>query len=210
MIKVIGFDLDNTLYNQELFEFEIFRQISTIVAENFKIDDSQYLKTLIALYHKGEKDYIFDKAAITVNYALPIQWDQFIVKNILPLYRSFKPNSIYLYENKENTLNYLKTKDYKLVLITNGNSNIQNNKINALNIRKYFDLILISDDFEPKRRKPDTFMFESALNHFNVKPHEMIFVGDDLISDKASELIGIRFININDFSLKKIGEESEL
>ena len=49
MIKVIGFDLDNTLYNQELFEFEIFRQISTIVAENFKIDDSQYLKTLIAL-----------------------------------------------------------------------------------------------------------------------------------------------------------------
>ena len=47
MIKVIGFDLDNTLYNQELFEFEIFRQISTIVAENFKIDDSQYLKTLI-------------------------------------------------------------------------------------------------------------------------------------------------------------------
>ncbi len=204
MIKVIGFDLDNTLYNQELFEFEIFKQISMLVAKNFNIDGSKYLQALITLYNSREKDYIFDKAVINLNYELLPQWDQFVVKNILPLYRSFVPKSIDLNENIETILNELKYKDYKLVMITNGNSSVQNNKIDALNIRQYFDLILISDSFEPKRRKPDTFMFEHTLKYFNIESKEMIFIGDDLIRDKASELIGIKFIEVNNFNITRI------
>jgi len=204
MIKVIGFDLDNTLYNQELFEFEIFKQISVLIAKNFNIDESKYLQALIALYNNGEKDYIFDKVVINLNYELPPQWNQFVVQNILPLYRSFIPKDIYLNKNIETTLNELKYANYKLAMITNGNSSVQNNKIDALNIRQYFDLILISDSFKPKRRKPDTFMFENVLKYFNIEANEMIFIGDDLIRDKASESIGIKFIEINNFNINRI------
>lgn len=206
MIKVIGFDLDNTLYNQELFEFEIFKQISIIVSKNFGINENQYFHELIKLYYNAEKEYLFDKAIMNINYKLPSLWEEFVISDILPTYRSFIPSNLNLYNNIKDDLQELKIKKYKLVLITNGNSNVQNNKIDVLHIRNYFDLILISDDYEPKRRKPDVFMFEQALNYFEIKSKEMLFIGDDLVRDKASELVGIKFIHINDFNITAIGE----
>ena len=38
-----------------------------------------------------------------------------------------------------------------------------------------------------------------ALEFFDVKSHEMIYIGDDLIRDKASQEVGIKFFLSNDF-----------
>lgn len=206
MIKVVGFDLDNTLYNQELFEFEVFKLISVEVSKKYKVDSYRYLDELVTLYRSNIKEFIFDKAIMSLNSVLPSNWDNFIVNTILPMYRNFIPTNLFLHNGIENELKLLKLEDYKLVLITNGNTNVQNNKINSLNIRKLFDLILISDEFEPKRRKPEVFMFEQALTFFDITSNEMIFIGDDMIRDKASELIGIKFIHIGEYNFSKLKE----
>ena len=206
MIKVIGFDLDNTLYNQELFEFEVFEDIANEIYKNFHINKNKYLKELKRLYYMGEKEFLFDKAMIKIYKKLPINWDSFVRKKILNIYRNFIPKNIFPYDGIINVLKMLKEKEYKLVLITNGNSKVQNNKIDALGIRKYFDLILISDDYEPRRRKPDTYMFEEALRFFNIHSSQMIYIGDDLERDKASENIGIKFFDVNGINLNLIGE----
>ena len=42
-------------------------------------------------------------------------------------------------------------------------------------------------------------MFNKAIDYFNVDPSEMIYIGDDLVRDKASELVDINFIHISEF-----------
>ena len=206
MIRLIGFDLDNTLYNQELFEFEVFEDITSVISKNFHIDKEEYLEELKQLYNTGEKEFLFDKAMAKIYGKLPINWDIFVKEYILSIYRNFIPKNISLYDGTVNILKKLKEENYKLVLITNGNSKVQNNKIKGLDICKYFDLILISDDYEPRRRKPDTHMFEEALSFFNIHSSQMVYIGDDLERDKASENVGIKFFNINEINLNLIGE----
>lgn len=206
MIRVIGFDLDNTLYNQELFEFEVFEDIASVISKNFHIDKEEYLEELKRLYNAGEKEFLFDKAMAKIYGQLPINWDSFVKKYVLSIYRNFIPKNISPYDGIVDILKKLKEENYKLLLITNGNSKVQNNKINGLDIRKYFDLILISDDYEPRRRKPDTHMFEEALSFFNIHSSQMVYIGDDLERDKACENVGIKFFNINEINLNSIKE----
>ena len=46
MIKVIGFDLDNTLYNQELFEFEVYEQISKQIEYDYNLSNKKVISEL--------------------------------------------------------------------------------------------------------------------------------------------------------------------
>jgi len=39
-------------------------------------------------------------------------------------------------------------------------------------------------------------MFEDALAYFKCRAEEIIYIGDDLIRDKASEKAGIAFLDI--------------
>ena len=198
MIKIIGFDLDNTLYDQKKFEFESFQIIAKMVSINFNIDEIEYFNNLKNLYLNGENEYLFDKAFVKSNGSQKSNWENFVIKKILPSYRNFCPKKLKLFSGTRDKIIKLKNNNLKLVLITNGNKNVQNNKIEALKIRKYFDLILISDEFSPRRRKPDSFMFSKALNFFSVNASEMAYIGDDLIRDKACEKLGIKFIHYKD------------
>lgn len=210
MIKVIGFDLDNTLYNQELFEFEVFEQIAKQIENDYDISSVNYFKSLKKLYIKGEKKDVFNKALKSLNISFPNGWEDYIKNIILPLYRSFIPSNLELYKDSLNYLNFFNKNGYKLVLITNGREYTQNVKINLLNIKKYFDAIFISDEFKPPSRKPCTLMFSKVLKRFNIKSHEMIYIGDDTARDKSSEKIGIKFINIRDLDLKYFSKISEV
>ncbi len=50
-------------------------------------------------------------------------------------------------------------------------------------------------------------MFEEALSYFSGTAKEMVYIGDDEIRDGASELVGIKFINIKNLDTKKIGDK---
>ena len=205
MIKVIGFDLDNTLYDQTQFEFAVFKIISKKMEEKYAINQKEYFEKLKKLYLSDIKSFLFDKAFLLLNKSLPNGWEAFIEENILQIYRTYLPKKMNLYENIITKLEMLRSEKYKLVLITNGNEQVQLNKIKALDINSLFDVILISDSFTPIQRKPNTYMFQKTLDFFNINSDEMIFIGDDIIRDKSSEKIGIKFIHINDFNFKNIG-----
>jgi len=208
MIKVVGFDLDNTLYNQELFEFEVFEKIAKQVEIDYSISSNEYLRSLKKLYIKGDKKNVFDKALKSLNIFPQNNWENYVKSTLLPIYRNFTPSNLELYQNSLDYLNFFHKNGYKLALITNGREYTQNLKIDLLNIRKYFDEILISDKYAIKKRKPSTFMFSQILRKFDIKSHEMIYIGDDNINDKCSEKIGIRFINIKDLDLKPFLKKS--
>ncbi len=203
MLKVIGFDLDNTLYDQAQFEYEIFRKIAKQVEIDFYISSELYFNALKKLYIEGLKDNVFNIALEKIDITIPNSWEKYIKNVVLPLYREFVPKQLKLFEESELYLSSIFS-NYKIVLITNGREKIQNIKIDLLGIRKYFDLILISDMYEIPKRKPDSFMFSEALKYFNINASDMIYIGDDPIRDAASEKVGIKFIDIEDFKINKL------
>ena len=208
MIKVVGFDLDNTLYNQELFEFEVFEKIAKQVEVDYRISSEKYLEALKKLYIKGDKENVFGKALKSLNVSQQNNWENYIKSTLVPIYRNFLPTKLELFQNSLNYLNFFYKNGYKLALITNGREYTQNIKIDLLNIRNYFDIILISDEYAISKRKPSTFMFSQILVKFDIKSDEMIYIGDDDVIDKSSEKIGIKFINIKDLDLKFFSEKS--
>ena len=155
----------------------------------------------------GDKKDVFSKAFMSLNISLPKSWESYVKKTILPIYRNFIPSDLKLYKDSLGYLDFFKKNGYKLVLITNGREYTQNIKINLLNIRMYFDEILMSDEFNVPIRKPCTKMFLKVLEKFNIKSNEMIYIGDDPIVDKSSEKLGIKFINIKDLDLNYLSKK---
>lgn len=194
MLKAIGLDLDNTLYDQDQFEIPAFRKISRIVSSEYNIPKLVYFKNLVELYKTGQKSRSFDKAFQMIK-ELPQDWEKFITSKVLPAYRDNKP-ILSLYDGVREFIEYLKSKGLILVLITNGNVDIQNYKIDALGIRKYFDRVYISDSYNPPARKPDTRMFLDFLRDFNLKSKECMYIGDSE-NDSSSETLGIKFLPFN-------------
>jgi len=194
MLKAVGLDLDNTLYDQDQFEIPAFRKISKIISSEYIIPELVYFQNLVKLYKTGKKNRIFDKAFQMIK-KLPQDWEKFIMSEILPIYRNNRP-MLSLYDGARELIEYLKSKGLILVLITNGNVHIQNYKIDALGIRKYFDRVYISDSYDPPARKPNTKMFLDFLRDFNLKSKECIYIGDSE-SDSSSEMLGIKFLPFN-------------
>ncbi len=71
---------------------------------------------------------------------------------MVKIYRYNNPN-ISLYDDAYEVLNRFKSK-YKLGLITDGHRGAQWNKIKALDIEKYMDKIIVTDDYGKDYWKP--------------------------------------------------------
>lgn len=71
-------------------------------------------------------------------------------------------------------------------IITNGSTRQQNDKIDVLGIRQYFDCILISE--EAGVSKPDERIFLMACERLNCAPDECSFVGDSWEIDIVGSL----------------------
>lgn len=75
----------------------------------------------------------------------------------------------------------LRDRGYKLGIISNGKSVKQWEKIIRLGLHHFFDAVVISEDVGSE--KPDSRIFEVAMEKLNVKPWEAVYVGDDLETD---------------------------
>lgn len=105
-------------------------------------------------------------------------------------------NLPFVYEETFETLDALKGK-YQLLMLTNGSPDLQNTKLAITpELVPYFDQIVISGAFG--RGKPDPTIFEHALQLMNLKPDEVLMVGDNLMTDiLGANRAGIKSVWIN-------------
>lgn len=195
MVKVVGFDLDNTLFDQAEYEFPIFEKIARLTEKQYGMDAKQYFSAMSTLYRRGEKSDFFGKALLEISEH-PSDWENFVVSSVLPAYREYSADTLSLSPLGATLLDLVQHKDVKTVLITNGRVATQESKIKALGLENFFDLVLISDQYSPAERKPSLYMFEVSLKHFDIDPEEMIFIGDDDLRDGASQKIGIPYFSV--------------
>ncbi|WP_411746645.1 HAD family hydrolase [Reinekea sp.] len=93
-------------------------------------------------------------------------------------------------------MDYLKSEGVKIACVTNGRDFFQRNKITALGLEKYFDVIVTSGELAIK--KPDPVIFNTALVRLGAFAKESVFIGDSLKSDmEPAKKLGMKTIWVN-------------
>ena len=212
----IFFDLDNTLWDFDrssilAFDkiYEIFNLINYGIpsAKDFHTTYFDHNNKLWDLYRKGEIDKDFLKIE---RFRLPLK-DYGIVDEKLAIdlgesYTDYAARLVALVPNTMEVLNYLKEKNYKIHLITNGFLEVQSIKMQASGLDKMIDSSFISEVVGFK--KPDHRIFFHAMNEVGGNIENSVMIGDDLSVDiiPAKE-IGMKHIY---FNRKKISHNEML
>lgn len=100
-------------------------------------------------------------------------------------------------------MEYLQSKNIPLYIVTDGNKIVQNNKIEALNLRKHIKKDFITHRFGKKHSKPSTYCFEKIRKLENVNPEDIVYIGDNPNKDFVNiKELGFRTIRIKKVPLK--------
>lgn len=83
-------------------------------------------------------------------------------------------------------LERLESASYRMGMITNNLVQGQLDKLDRLNMRRYFEMLTISE--EVGVAKPDPHIFTVALERMNLNAADVVMVGDSLTSDIAGAL----------------------
>lgn len=193
MIKIIAFDLDNTLYDHSQYVEGAYSDIAKFVSYRHNINQDIYHKWIFNLWIEKGSSYtrIFKES---YDY---FQLDHFDkdIEQILEIYHKSEP-VFSLYEGTIEVLDELSGK-YKLVLITDGKERTQNYKLQQLKLKSKFMAVYISGKLGAAYYKPSSKMFELCLENEDIKPYEMFYVGDNPDLDyEPCKKLGIGFIRI--------------
>lgn len=190
MIKHIFFDLDRTLWDFEknsqhalklLFhKYELNRFVHQFY--DFFYTYKHINADLWVRYGKGKiskeelREVRFEKTLEKFNcsnkeLALQLSID----------YIETSPNLKNIFPHTFEVLSTLKTEGYHLHIITNGFREVQLKKLTNCDLIHFFDVIVSSEDIG--YNKPDSRIFNYALNLAKANPDESLMVGDDLNVD---------------------------
>lgn len=160
--KVVVFDLDDTLIKELHYLESAYKEIA------LKVDPSNasLFDKMLVLYYKGENVFKW----LTEEYSTAE------VFQLLDWYRNHLP-TLSLVDGAKELLSYCKEQKWILGLVTDGRSVTQRNKLNAVGLTGYFDLVIISEEFGSM--KPTLANFE-IFNQYEGKKY---YIGDNIKKD---------------------------
>lgn len=199
-IKSIIFDLDDTLYPQLEYTRHCLHAtvnyISDISGENKGVIKDKLDEVLEK--NGIEYKFIFNDLFKEINFA-----GMSHLKEILELFWACKPE-IKVFDGVLDVLTQLK-KQYRLVILTDGHVHIQEQKIDTLGIKDFFEYVLITDSLGVEYRKPSPAGYEKLLEDMNIKPQDCIYVGNDPRKDfLACKELGIKTVRIRQGDYKNL------
>ena len=204
-ITDLFFDLDHTLWD--------FKKNSSItfdiLLKKYKIGVglNEFLKIYMPInfsYWKLYRDEKITKEFLRHNrlksafQKLNIHVEDKIIDQISDDYVLALPDNNFLIKDTFLILDLLKKK-YKLHIITNGFTEVQNKKMINSNMKKYFTCIIDSETVGVK--KPNIKIFNYALNVSQAKAANSLMIGDNLEADILGALnAGFHAIHFNNNS----------
>lgn len=186
-ITDVFFDLDHTLWDFDKNSEMAFDRILKNRFPEIKIQD--FIEKYIPINQECWKLYQNDKIThIELRYnrlkfsfdALNVEISDESIDQISNDYLEYLTDNNYLFEGAIEVLEYLKPK-YNLHIITNGFAKVQDKKINNAALAGYFKTITNSELAGVK--KPNSIIFDYALNVANASKDNSIMIGDCLDAD---------------------------
>ena len=181
----IFFDLDNTLWDFSKNSYFAMLETTKSFPAQFKSIDFEeffevYSKHNHFLWSEYRKKNVVKKELITLRFQK--SFNELQITGIDPLkmnalYLQEMPKQNHLIEGSLEILKYLKSKHYKLFIITNGFKEVQHKKLESSGLSSFFEKVFISEEI--KTPKPGREIFEHAIKSANAKKKFSIMIGDD-------------------------------
>tara|TARA_Y100001968_G_scaffold331599_1_gene386792 strand:+ start:286 stop:969 length:684 start_codon:yes stop_codon:yes gene_type:complete len=175
LIKAVVFDLDNTLLDfMSMKSFAVKAAIKAMIEAGLPLDEKKAYDKIISIY--DEKGYEYQKV-----------FDDFILnecndKNYKALasgisaYRKAREASLALYPNVNSTLIKLIKMGLLLGVVSDAPSREAWMRICQLNLHHIFDSVVTFNDTGYSKPAPEPF--QKICFNLNVKPNEVLMIGD--------------------------------
>ncbi|RXM44054.1 YjjG family noncanonical pyrimidine nucleotidase [Flavobacterium sp. YO64] len=207
-ITDIFFDLDHTLWdfdkNSEMAFDRIFSEkYSEVRVEDFIEKYAPINQACWKLYQEDKithQELRYNRLKLSFE-ALDYTISDDNINQIANDYIAFLPDNNHLFDGTIEVLEYLKPK-YKLHIITNGFANVQDRKISNAALGGYFATITNSESAGVK--KPNSIIFDYAVNLAQTSKEKSIMIGDDFDADVNGALnagLDAIFFNIKNIEI---------
>ena len=186
-IKAVLFDMDGVLLDAKEWHYLALKKALQIFG--FDISRYDHVMKYDGLPTKKKLEF-FSK-----EYNLPIQLHQLINElkqeyTLDLIHQNAKPNFIHQY-----TLSNLKLQGYKLALCSNSIKNTILLAMRKTNLIDYFDLVLSNEDV--KNPKPNSEIYDLAIEKFGLKPEECLIVEDNENGIQAAKNSGAHLFEVS-------------
>ena len=189
--KDLFFDLDHTIWDFELnsketlWDLHLKYELEAKGIHDFDVFYSQYSVHNHKLWDRYTKGFIKQEELRWKRIYLSLLdykiADEALSKEMSVDYLDILPNKKNLFPYTIEILEYLKSKDYSMHLITNGFESVQFKKIKNSNLADYFTEVITSE--ASNSLKPNKEIFEYALKASNAKLETSIMIGDNESAD---------------------------
>ena len=194
MIKAVLFDFDETLQNRT----EAFESYMKAFFKEFRPDlKGEELEKCVNSMRVADNGGYVDR--VKWHEELKKEWDWKDAPPAEELANHYIYNFGYhikIYKNASAVLTELKKRGYKVGVLTNGPSYLQNHKMKESGLLPLVDILLVGGDIGIQ--KPDARFFEIGAERLNLKPEECVYVGDHPKNDIDGALSsGMKAIRMN-------------
>ena len=173
MVKVVVFDLDDTLISEKEYIKSGYLHIAGIIEDRFAMDKKQVFDELMSLFKVSPLN-VFNRFCDMYQ----IEYSKEMILDLVKEYRGHFPD-IQFYDDVLPCLSELKRAGIKVGIITDGYAIAQRKKLKAIQANEYFDEIIVTDELGRDYWKPHPKAFELMKEKFRVNFDEMIYVGDN-------------------------------
>ena len=209
--KDLFFDLDHTIWDFELnsketlWDLHLKYELEAKGIHDFDVFYSQYSVHNHRLWDRYTKGFIKQEELRWKRIYLSLLdykiADEALSKEMSVDYLDILPNKKNLFPYTIEILDYLKNKDYKMHLITNGFESVQFKKIKNSNLADYFIEVITSE--ASNSLKPNKEIFDYALKASNAKLESSIMIGDNEAADIQGAInVGMDSIFVNHLQIQ--------
>lgn len=225
-VRHIFFDLDNTLWDHRKNAYLTIRELfrNQKIAEKYHIDFEQFHDVYHVINERlweqirdGEidKDYLRKHRFYDTFLKFGIDDEElagFFEHHFLDEILNYNE----LVDGAKEILEYLKSKSYRMHIVSNGFQEVTERKCEFSGIAGFFEGITSADSVGVRKPRPEIFQY--SLDLAQAKKEESILIGDDWIADvKGAQNFGMDVIffdvfdeNPQDKGLKVIKKLSEI
>ena len=196
MIKIVSFDLDDTLSDSNFDELIWRTEIPKLYAKDRNIPFKQ-------AYEEVTKEYKNLSGKIAGDWRDAEFWlKHFNLKATWEDLLKLVKHEIKHFPETKRVLNYLKDKKTKLIIITSAEKKFLKAKLESENIEEYFSKTF-SGPSDFNKDKKDKEVYEKILEELGIKPEEMLHIGDH----KERDVEIPRTVGINAILIDREGKE---
>jgi putative hydrolase of the HAD superfamily len=189
--KDLFFDLDHTLWDfetnsketiQELYNTHRLVDLGIVDFDGFYSTYSAHNHRLWDRYTKGfikQEELRWKRVYLSLlDFKVA---NELLAKEMSQAYLEILPNKKHLFPYTIEILDYLKQKEYKMHLITNGFESVQFKKIKNSGLADYFIEVITSE--ASNSLKPQKEIFEYALKNAKASVEKSMMIGDNEFAD---------------------------